>query len=60
LSVSLGSLTDTLDFNWDYAYANEFHVAVGDHDVYKVRTTAHAAIGLYDGGITLTGGLSGI
>ena len=44
------SLTDTLNCNWDYAYANEFPVAVGDHDVHKVRTTAHDAIDLYEGG----------
>jgi hypothetical protein len=31
--ASLGSVTDTLNCNWDCAYANEFPVAVEDPDV---------------------------
>ena len=60
-TTSLGSVTDTLNCNWDYAYANEFPVAVEDHDVGKLRTLAEEAIGLIGGGgISLARRLSGI
>jgi len=50
LAASLGSVTDTLHFNYDCAYANEFSVAVEDLDVGKLRTTVQGAIGLHEVG----------
>jgi hypothetical protein len=55
LTASLGSVTDTLNYNWDCAYANEFPVAVEGLDVDKLRTTAQEAIGLMRGTTVLEG-----
>ena len=61
LTACLGSVTDTLDYNRDCAYANEFPVAVEDPDVGKLRTIAQEAIGLMVGvNVTLAGRLSEI
>jgi hypothetical protein len=49
LTASLGTVTDTLNFNWDCAYANEFPVAAEDPDVGKLSTTAQRAIYLIRG-----------
>jgi hypothetical protein len=58
LSASLGSVTDTSNYKWGCAYANEFLAAVEDLDVEKLTTIAQKAIGLYGGGdITLPGRL---
>ena len=46
-SASLCSVTDTLNYNWDYAYVNEFPVAVEDLDVDELRTTARDATGFF-------------
>jgi len=48
-TASLGSVTDTLNYNWDCAYANEFPVAVEGLDGDKTRTIAKDAIGLMRG-----------
>jgi hypothetical protein len=45
-TASLGSVTDTFNNNWDYAYANESTVAVEDLDVDKLGTIAQEAAGL--------------
>jgi hypothetical protein len=45
VTASLGSVTDTLNRNWDWAYANEFPVAVEDPDLNKLRTISQEAIG---------------
>jgi hypothetical protein len=49
LTASMGSVTDTLNYNWDYAYANEFPVGVQDLDVGKLRTIPQEEIGLIRG-----------
>jgi len=49
LIASLDSVTDTLNYNWDCAYPNEFPVTVEDLNVDNLRTIAHDAIGLYRG-----------
>jgi len=46
LTSLLGSVTDTLNCNWERAYANEFTVAVEEDDVGKLRTIAEEAIDL--------------
>jgi len=46
VSASLGSVTDTLNYNWGCAYVNEFSIAVEDLDVEKLTTIAQTAIGL--------------
>jgi hypothetical protein len=46
LTASLGSVTDTVNCNWDCTYVNEFHVAVEDPDVGIPKTIAQEAIGL--------------
>jgi len=33
--VLLGEITDTLNYNWDYAYVNEFPYAVEEFDLDK-------------------------
>jgi len=43
----VGEVTDTLNYNWDYAYVNEFPVAVEEIDVDKRRTIVQEAIGQY-------------
>jgi len=40
-------VTDTFNYNWHCAYANEFPFAVEDLDVAKLRTVAQEALGLY-------------
>jgi hypothetical protein len=55
----MGSVTDTLNYNWDCAYANEFPVAVEGLDGDKMRTIAKDAIGLMRGH-NFAGRLSGI
>ena len=49
MTASLGSVTDTLNYNWHCAYANEFSVAAEGLDGDKMRTTAKDAIGLMRG-----------
>jgi hypothetical protein len=49
LTASLGSVTDTLNCNWDCAYANKCAVAFDDLDVDKLKTIAQEAKGLYEG-----------
>jgi hypothetical protein len=49
LTVSLGSVTDTLNYNWDCAYANELSVAVEDLDVGKLSTITQEVIDLMQG-----------
>ena len=49
VTASLGSVTDTLNYNWGCAYTNEFPVAVEDLDMGKLRTIAEEAIGLMRG-----------
>jgi hypothetical protein len=46
----LGSVTDTLNCNWDCIYANKSPVVVENLDVNKMRTTAQEGRGLYEGG----------
>jgi len=41
------SVTDILNYNLNYAYTNEFPIAVEDLDVDKPRTIAQEVIGLY-------------
>jgi hypothetical protein len=48
-TASLGSVTDTLHYNWDCAYVNEFTVAVEDLDVRKVKAIAQDVTGLNEG-----------
>jgi hypothetical protein len=48
-TASLGSVTDTLHYNWYCAYANEFTVAVEYLDVRKVKAIVQDATGLYEG-----------
>ena len=48
--ASLGSVTDTSNYNWYCAYTNEFPVAVKDLDMDKLRTIAQEAVGLYGRG----------
>jgi hypothetical protein len=45
----LSSVTDTLNYNWDCAYANGFPVAVEDSDVDKLRAIAQKTLGLLKG-----------
>jgi hypothetical protein len=45
LKASLGSITDTLNYNWDCAYVNGFPIAVEDTDVGKLRTIAQEDLG---------------
>ena len=49
LTASLGSVTDTLNCNWDCAYANDFPLAVEDYNAGKLRTFAQESIGLIRG-----------
>jgi hypothetical protein len=44
-TASLISLTEVL--NWDWAYTNEFPVAVEDLIVDKLRTIAQEAVSIY-------------
>jgi len=39
-------VTDTFNYNWDCAYANEFPFAVEDLDVDKLRIISQEALGL--------------
>jgi len=48
-TASLGSVTDTLNSNCDYAYVNEFPVPVEDLGVDKLRNIAQKAVGLMRG-----------
>jgi len=43
-----GSVTDTLNHNWDSAYANEFPFAADDLDVDKLKIIAKEAIVFYE------------
>jgi hypothetical protein len=47
---SLGSITDSLNYNGYCPYASEFPFAVKDIDVDKLRTIAQEAVGLYGRG----------
>jgi len=47
-TTALVSVTHTLNYNWNWAYATEFPAAVEDIDVHKLCTTAQEAIGLYE------------
>jgi hypothetical protein len=38
------SVTDTLNYNWDRAYANDLPISVEDPDVRKLKTIAQEAI----------------
>jgi len=49
LTARLGSVTDTLNCNWERAYANEFPVAFEDYDVGKLGTIVQEAIYLIGG-----------
>jgi hypothetical protein len=49
VTASLGSVTETLNYNKYCAYANEFQVTIEDPDVGKLRTIALEAIGLIRG-----------
>jgi len=42
-------VTDTLNYNWDCAYATEFPATVEDIEVQKLRPIAQEAMGLYEG-----------
>jgi len=48
LTALLGSVTDTLNYNWDCSYTNVFPVMVEDLDMDKMRTIIQEAIGLYE------------
>jgi hypothetical protein len=50
LIASLGSITDTLNYNRYCPYASEFPFAVKNIDVDKLRTIAQEAVGLYGRG----------
>jgi len=49
LTATLGSVTDTLNYNVDCAYANDFPLAVEDLDVGQLSTTAQGAINIMRG-----------
>jgi hypothetical protein len=49
LTASLGSVTGTLKYNRNCAYANEFPVAVEDLDIDKLKTIPQGAIDLMRG-----------
>jgi len=37
-TLSLSSVTDALNYNWDFAYAKEFLVALDELDMNKLKT----------------------
>jgi hypothetical protein len=41
-------VTETLNYNWDCAYNNEFPVVAEDLDMDKMKTIIQKAIGLYE------------
>jgi len=47
--ASLGSVTDTLNYNCDCAYVNEFLSRLKTSKVCTLRATAQEAIGLEEG-----------
>jgi hypothetical protein len=55
LTTSLGSVTNTLKYNWNCTYVNEFPVAFEDLDVDKLRTIAELRLALMGYGVASTG-----
>jgi hypothetical protein len=44
----LGSVSDTLNYNWDCTYTNEFPIMCEELNVDKMRIIVQEAIGLYE------------